>query len=111
MPPANIGEVKIKPGLLVNTPVAIGTGILDLLQRLAKQGIMRFFAVQEKIDHFPDMPVRDLAVQVFVNYLGPLLCGDVGQQIGGEVPGDVYISRRPGKAGAVGKVRSQSVKT
>lgn len=68
-------------GHFVDAPILRRTDALDTVESLTEESVVGLFTVQQKIDRFPDITVRDLAVQIFVDHLGPLLGGDVGQKV------------------------------
>lgn len=78
--------------------VPVGAGTLYLIKGFPEHGIVRFFPIQQKIDGFSNLFVRNLTVQVFIDDLCPLFRCNIGQQIGAEIPGYRDIITSPGIA-------------
>lgn len=57
---------------------------------------MRLLTVEQEVDGFPYLFVLNLAVEVLVYYLGPLLGGNIAQQIRAEISSDSDIVCCPG---------------
>ncbi len=62
---------------------------------------MSLLAVQQKVDCLANLLVFDLSVKVLVHDLGTLLGGDVGEQIGAQIPGYGHVIRGPRITGGV----------
>ena len=69
---------------------------------------MRLLTVEQEVDGFPYLFVLNLAVEVFVYYLGPLLGCNIAQQIRAEISSDSDIVCRPGIAGGVDETGIQT---
>ena len=69
---------------------------------------MGFLPVQQKVDGLPHPLVVDLAVEILIDHLCPLLRCNVAQQIRAQIPGHRHIVPRPGIAGGVDQPRVQS---
>ena len=84
--------------------------MLDLVKGLPEHGVMRLLSVEQEVDGLLDFFIIDLTVKVFINHLGPLLRGDVGQEVGAQIAGHGHIIARPGVAGGVDQARIQAQK-
>ena len=69
---------------------------------------MRLLPIEKKIDHLAHLTVIDLTMKVFIYHLGPLFSGNVGENIGRQISGDVNISRGKGDSGSMTKLRRQA---
>ena len=70
--------------------------------------VVRLLTVEQEVDGFPYLFVLNLAVEVFVYYLGPLLGCNIAQQIRAEISRDSDIVCRPGIAGGVDETGIQT---
>ena len=62
---------------------------------------MSLLPVEQEVDGFTDLLVVDLAVQVFIDHLGPLLRSDVAEQVRTQIAGHGHIIAGPGIAGGI----------
>ena len=69
---------------------------------------MSLLPVEKEVDGLADFLVIDLAVQVFIDYLGPLFRGDVTQQVGAQIAGHRHIITRPGITGCIDQAGIQA---
>ena len=56
------GEVKIDSGIFRHAKIFVRSGVLHLVKSFTKQSIVRFFAIEQKINGFPDFFVVDLPI-------------------------------------------------
>lgn len=100
---AGIGQVKIDAGVHRGAPLLLAAGVLNAVEGLAEHGVVGLLPVEEEVDGVPHPLVVDLAVEVLVDHLGPLLGGDVREDVGCQVAGLVDVGGRPEIAGGVGQ--------
>lgn len=74
--------------------VAVGTGILHLIEGVAEHLIMRLLAIEEEIDSLAHLFVLNLPVKIPTDHLGTLFGRNIGEQICAKTPchGDIIGS-------------------
>ena len=92
---SGIGHGEIHFRRLGGAEVAIRAGILHFVEGIAEHLIMRFLAVEEKIDGLSDLFILDLTVKVLINHLGSLLGRDIGEQVRAQIACDGDVISRP----------------
>lgn len=101
-------KVEIDAGILGHAEIPVGARVLHAVERLAKQCVVRFLAVEQEIDCLAHLLVLNLAVKILVDDLGALLGSDIGQQIRAQIARDGNVIGRPGIARCVDEPRVQA---
>ena len=83
---ARIGQRKIHFGCFCGSEILIGTGILNLVKGIPEHLVVGLLPVQQEVDGFPYLFIINLAVEIFINHLGPLLRGNVAEKIRTQSP-------------------------
>lgn len=78
---AGIGEGEIHFRRLGRTKIPVGATVLHLVEGIPEHLVVSLLPVEQEVDGFTDLLVVDLAVQVFIDHLGPLLRSDVAEQV------------------------------
>ena len=92
---AGVGKGEIHSGGLGRSKVAVGATFLYFVEGIAEHLIMRFFAVEQKINSFAHFLILNLTVKILIHHLGSLLGCNIGEQIGTEVARYCDIIARP----------------
>ena len=96
-----LGHTEIHPRRLRRAEIAVGAGVLHLVEGVAEHLVVGFLAVEQEVDRFAHLFVFDLAVEVFIDDLRALFGSDIREQVGAKIAGDRNVVARPGVSGSV----------
>lgn len=77
---ARFGKIKKFAGIFIDSPVSQRAAALNALKDIPEHGIVGFLPVKQKINGFANIFVVYLPVKVFIDYLGTLLGGNIGEE-------------------------------